>query len=148
MLSIRDGEAIERALRSNIDHRTKALLRLRRMQLAKDQPEEDIAELAHFAIVQPGDTPAHLENAIGFSIFQNPADGSRLGDPDFTPGWEWMQDHGFAYELCFIMDDSGFGHVVIIPKMKRIAGDFLDFCRQHASEHASSLMVRPRTLPR
>jgi hypothetical protein len=131
MLSITNGEALSRALTAPIDDRLKRLLMLRRDQLGGD-----ITDQAHFAVVQPADAAADLERTIGFSIFQNPADGSRLGDPDFAPGWEWIQDHGFAYELCFIMDDSGFGHVVIIPKTKSIAPDLLNICQQYAPEHA------------
>jgi hypothetical protein len=131
MLSISNGEALKRALNSPIDGQLKQLLRLRRDQLGGD-----ITDQVHFAIVQPADTAADLERTIGFSVFQNPADGSRVGEPDFAPGWEWIEDHGFAYELCFIMDDSGFGHVVIIPKEQGVDPELLDFCRQYASEHA------------
>jgi hypothetical protein len=136
MLSISDGAALNRVLISNLDKRLKMLLHLRCTQLQADQPGEDIAELVHFVVVQPGDTPTDLEQTIGFSIFQNAADGSRLGDADFSPGWEWMQDHGFAYELCFIMDDSGFGHVVIIPKQQGVDVTLLDFCQHYASANA------------
>jgi hypothetical protein len=131
MLSIADGEALTRALTSTLDDRIKRLLELRRDQLGGD-----ITDQAHFAIVQPADTAADLERTIGFSIFRNPADGSRSGDPDFTPGWEWIEDHGFAYELCFIMDDSGFGHVVIVPKADAIDRSIIDLCATYASEHA------------
>jgi hypothetical protein len=131
MLSITDGEALKRALRSDIDHRIKELLRLRARQLSKGAPGESLAELARFAVVEPGDKPADLERAIGFSVFRNPADGSRLGDLEFTPGWEWIEDHGFAWELCYIMDDSGFGHIVIIPK-DEVDGSLLNLCATHA----------------
>jgi hypothetical protein len=131
MLTIRDGEALTRALRSDIDHRLKELLRRRATQLGGD-----IADQAHFAIVQPSDTPDDLERAIGFSVFRNPADGSRLGEPDFSPGWEWIEDHGFAFELCYIMDDSGFGHVAIVPKADGIAAELLNLCRTYAPERA------------
>lgn len=131
MLSIKDGEALSRALSSPIDRRIKRLLALRR-----DQLSDDITDQVHFAIVQSADTAADVERTIGFSIFQNPADGSRFGEPDWTPGWEWIENHGFAYELCFIMDDSGFGHVVIIPKELGIATELLSFCQEYASEHA------------
>ena len=136
MLTITDGEALARALRSDIDHRTKSLLRLRARQLQKDAPEEDIGDLAHFAIVQPADTPSDLERAIGFSVFVNPADGSRQGEPDWQPGWEWIEDHGFAWELCFIMDDSGFAHVVIVPKEPGIDPSLLNLCATHSPAHA------------
>lgn len=131
MLSITDGEALSRALNSPIDCRLKQLLTLRRDQLGGD-----INDMAHFAIVQPADTAADLEQTISFSIFQNPADGSCQGEPDFSPGWEWIQDHGFAYELCFIMDDSGFGHVVIIPKQQGVDPELLNLCQQYASATA------------
>jgi len=130
MLSICDGETLSSALRSDINHQIKHLLRQRSQQLG------GIDDQVHFAIVERGDTPTDLEQTIGFSIFHNPADGSRLGDPEFTPGWEWIADHGFAYELCFIFDDSGFAHVVIVPKDERINSDLTSFCKQYAAELA------------
>jgi hypothetical protein len=136
MLSINDGEALTRALRSDLDQKVKALLRLRARQLTKDAPDEDLAELVHFAVVQPGDTPADLERVIGFSVLQNPADGSWMGDPHWTPGWEWLEDHGFAYEFCFIMDDSGFGHVVIVPNADGVDPSLLSLCATYAHAHA------------
>ena len=136
MLSIDSQQALNRALRSDIDHRTKALLRLRARQLTKDAPDENLADLARFAIVQPGDSAADLERAIGFDVFQNPADGSRLGELDWQPGWEWLTDHGFAYEMCFIMDDSGFGHVIIVPRAKGIDPALTSLCATYAPEHA------------
>lgn len=136
MLSIRDGGALALALRSDLDHRTKALLRLRARQLTRDAPDEHLADLARFAIVQTGDAAADLERAIGFDVFRNPADGSFHGEPGWTPGWEWLEDHGFAYELCFVMDDSGFGHVVIIPKEQGVDPSLLNLCAAHAPAHA------------
>ena len=133
MLSITDGGSLSRALRSPIDPRLRRLLRKRRDQLGRDYPLE---ELAQFVAIEVGDTPADLERTIGFSIFQNPADGSRHGDLDFTPGTEWIQDHGFAYELCFIMDDSGFGYVVIVPKADGVDPKLLEFCAMYAAEDA------------
>jgi hypothetical protein len=137
MLSITDGEALTRALRSDIDHRIKELLRLRARQLARDAPDEDLADLAHFAVVQPGDTPADLERAIGFDVFVNPGDGSRPGDPSWTgPGWEWIEDHGWGFEAAWILDDSGFGHVVIVPKADGIDASLLNLCATYAPAHA------------
>lgn len=131
MLLVADGEALRRALSSPLDQRIKRLLVLRREQLGGD-----ITDQAHFAIVQPADTAPDLERMIGFSIFRNPADGSSVGDPEFTPGWEWMRDHGWGWEQAWIMDDSGFAHVVIIPKEQGVDPQLLNFCQQYASEHA------------
>lgn len=131
MLSIRDGEALSCALRSDIDRHIKRLLRLRSQQLGGD-----IADQAHFAIVQSGDTPADLERAIGFSVSRNPADGTRFGQPEFTPGWEWIEDHGFAWEMCFIFTDDGFAHVVIVPKDEGVDPWLRSLCDTYSAEHA------------
>jgi hypothetical protein len=111
MLSITDGGSLARALNLPIDRQLKALLKLRREQLAEF---DDLSEIARFIIVQPGDSLDALERELGFSVFRNPVDGRLFGDPEFTPGWEWIADHGYCFELVFIYDDSGFGHVVLV----------------------------------
>ena len=131
MLSIKDGEALSRALASPIGQQMKQLLQLRCAQLGGD-----ISDLAHFAIVEPSDTPVDLEQIIGFSVFQNLVDGTHFGAPYWSPSWEWLADHGFCFEMVFIMDDSGFGHVVIIPNEQGIAPTLIDLCRTFASEDA------------
>jgi hypothetical protein len=131
MLSISDGEALKCALRSPIDDRLKRLLTLRRDQLGGD-----ITDQAHFAVVEPNDAAADLERTLGFSVFENPVDGGRFGEPDWTPGWEWIEDHGYAYELCFIMDDSGFGHVVMIPKAQGVDAELIRLCSTYSSVQA------------
>ena len=125
MLSITDGWSLGRALRASIDARVKHLLLTRRNQLG-------VSDQAHFVLVQPGDTPTRLELLLSFSVFQNLADGSQFGEPDFTPGWEWIEDHGFAYELVFILDDSGFAHVVIVQKANGIDTQLLALCEAYA----------------
>ena len=65
-------------------------------------------------IVQPGDSFVALEHELGFSVFINPLDKSHSGEPNFSPGWEWLADHGHCFEIAFILDDSGFAHVVLI----------------------------------
>lgn len=131
MLFIKDGGALARALTLRIDDRVKHLLVKRREQLGGD-----ITDQAHFVVVEAGDTLADLEQHLGFSVFQNAADGSLLGAPDFTPGWEWIEDRGFAYELVFIFDDSGFAHVVIVEKADGVNARLLELCATYASEHA------------
>ena len=129
MLSITDGGSLARALKSPIDARVKRLLTTRRNQLGLDKIDQ-----AHFVLVQPGDTPTQLQLLLSFSVFQNLGDGSKFGDPDFTPGWEWIEDHGFAYELVFILDDSGYAHVVVLPKSEGIDEQLTALCEAYANE--------------
>ena len=130
MLTITDGGSLSRALSSPIDPRLKRLLRNRIQQLNV----EDLSTAARFVIVQPGDTITDLDQALGFSILKNVADGSRFGDPDFTPGWEWIEDHGFCHELVFILTDDGYAHVVFVQRESGINADLLNFCATYAEE--------------
>jgi len=102
MLTITDGGSLTRAHNTSIDLRLKRLLIERRDQLGGD-----IVDLARFIVVQPGDGLDALETALGFSILENQTDGRRFGNPDFSPSWEWLADHGHCFELVFIFDDSG-----------------------------------------
>ena len=130
MISVRDEASLSRALELPIDDRLKRLLRERRTQLGYDF---DLTELAHFLIVQPHDEQFAIEQALGFSMLVNQVDGSHFGDPDFSPSSEWIADHGFSYEAAFVFDDSGYGHVVLVPKLPAVNADLIAFCAQYAS---------------
>jgi hypothetical protein len=131
MLSIADGEALTRALTSPLDHDLRRLLTTRRDQLGGD-----IAGIALFVVMQPGDTSADLDQVLGFSVYQNFIDGSHFGEPDFTPLSEWVVDHGWGFETAYVFADSGFAHVLIVPKQKGIEPALIELCRTFASEHA------------
>jgi len=128
MLTI-DGGSHARALKLPINPRLKQLLIERRDQLGGD-----IKDKARFVIVQPGDTLNDLEAKLSFSVFQNPGDGTRFGDPDFTPGWEWIEDHGHCFELVFIFDDSGFAHVVLIENSHGVDPELLKLCGLYVTD--------------
>ena len=133
MLSITDGGSLARALRLPIDAQLKRLLAQRRDQLSEFT---DLSEIARFVIVQPGDSIGALESELGFSVFRNPVDGRRFGNPEFSPGWEWIADHGYCFEVVFIYDDSGFGHVLIVPKMPAVNAELIALCTQYATTEA------------
>src|SRR5690349_21651626 len=97
MLTIADGEALSRALRSEIDHHIKRLLRLRGEQLSGDLTDVAIA------IAEAGDTPADIQRVTGLALF-----GRLALAPD------WVEDHGFAAEVAFDLTQS-FTQVLIIP---------------------------------
>ena len=130
MISVRDEESLSRALELPIEDRLKCLLRKRRTQLGYDF---DLSELAHFLIVQPADDLCAIEQALGFSILVNQVDGSRFGDTDFSPSSEWIADHGFCFEAVFIFCDSGFGHVLLVPKLPAVDAELIAFCTHYAS---------------
>lgn len=128
MLIVTNEHSLSHALGSSIDPRLKQLLLDRIQQLEV----EELSTAARFVIVQPGDTIVDVDRGLGFSIMQNPGDGTRYGDPDFTPGWEWIEDHGFAFELVFIFTDDGFAHVVFVPIEPSIDANLLNLCATYA----------------
>ncbi len=129
MLTITDGVSLARALRMPLDPGIKRLLRLRCKQLGGDTTGQ-----VRFVIFQPGDTLDQLDRQLSFSVFQNAGDGSRIGELDFTPGWEWIEDHGHFFELVFIFDDSGFAHVVLIENSQGVDPELLSLCRVYAGD--------------
>lgn len=68
---VNDWRTLSRALSSSIDPRLKQLLADRVRQL----DVEGLSTAARFVIVQPGDTIADADQALGFCILQNLADG-------------------------------------------------------------------------
>ena len=114
MLSINDGVSLTRALQSSLDERIKRLLADRCEQLGGD-----ITDQARFIIVQPSDTAEELEREVGLPM---------LSDPCF----EWVLDHGFAYEAPIILTDDGYAHVVIVEKASSANAELMALCAAHA----------------
>ena len=114
MISIRDSQSMEFALSCPLDPQLRMLL-LKRLDMLSEFSNFDLSELAHFVIVEPGDTIDAIEKELGFSPFVNFVDGARYPDPDFTPSWEWLIDHGNWFEVVFALSDSGFGINLLVP---------------------------------
>lgn len=79
----------------------------------------DLGELAHFLIVQPGDTVEAIEAALGFSPTMQ--------------GAEAVTDHGGWVEAVFVLSDDGFGWVLVVPNTPAIPSELLQL--MHCSEH-------------
>lgn len=104
MLKLTDRAAVKAALTDpGIDPELRALLGLRVWQL-DDARHQPLGETVQFVVVQPGDTPATIHDAVGFPITWDQAD---------QPGWEWMEDHGAWFELAYVLTDD-LGLVVFV----------------------------------
>ncbi len=84
--------------------------------------------------MQPGDSMTALERELGFSVFANQVDGSEFCDPEFSPGWEWLADHGHCFEMVFVMTDDGFAHVALIENSQGVDPELLQLCTVYAIE--------------
>ena len=136
MLSIRSTDAMTRALDLPLDITLRALL-LRRMSQLTEYDDYDLGELAHFLVVQEGDTAIEVEAELGFPVLTNFVDGRRFGDPEFTPSWEWLEDHGGWFELVFVLTDDGFGWVLFIEDRAGADPELLELCHAYRAKEAS-----------
>lgn len=104
MLSLTDRDAVTAALTDpNLDPHLRALVGLRAWQLdvERDRPLSDIVQ---FVVVQPGDTPEVIHEAVGFPITWELAD---------QPSFEWIEDHGAWFEIAYVLTDD-FGMLVFV----------------------------------
>jgi hypothetical protein len=131
MLSFTTRAAVEAAVADPaLDPQLRTLLAARALQLEDDtEPGVELGDLAHFHIAQPGDEMAAVNAAIGFPVDANLVDGVRFGDPEFTPSWEWIEDHGGWFEAAFVLSDDGFGHVLLVLDRPDIDPRLLALCR-------------------
>ena len=130
MLTITDVASLSRALAYPLDAEVARLLLERQRQLGGN-----LHDIARFIVIQPFDRPRSVAKAVGFSLFENPVDGTRWREPDYTPAFEFIEDHGFAYELTMEFT-SDFTNAFFIEKAPGVHPDFLDFCRHYAPHHA------------
>lgn len=90
-------------------------------------------ELGLFVLVEPGDTVVDIEQASGVWITAGLFGDSRYGDPDFAPCFEFLERHvGHCFELVEIMNDAGYGVIVIVPEVDGIDDELMRFCHQYA----------------
>lgn len=114
MIVIKSSAAMARALASPIDANLKTLLALRRDQLL-DHDGDELGGLAHFVVVEPGDTLAAIEGVAGVALGINLVGGTRYGDPSFTDNFEFVEQHGDWFEAVTILSDDGFSVVLLVP---------------------------------
>jgi hypothetical protein len=97
VLKLTDRDAITAALTDlTLDPDIRALIGLRAWQLDDDRTRP-LAEIVHFVVVQPGDTPEVINAAAGFPITWELAD---------QPSFEWLEDHGSWFELAYVLTDD------------------------------------------
>ena len=131
MLSIRNSADMDRALVSLLDPALRRLLTLRRDQLAEDGL--DLDEIVHIIVVRPGDTLAEVEAEAGVAIATNLVDGSRLGDPEFEPLFEYVTRKDGFLEAVMILSDDGFGLVLFVPDTIDVDPAISLLLRRHAA---------------
>jgi hypothetical protein len=96
----------------------------------------DLAALGYFVIVEAGDSIDTIDAQLGFFILANRWTGVRFGQPGFDPSFEFVEEFSGCFELVYILDQSGFGIEVFVPKTPGIDSDLLMMCQRYATSGA------------
>ena len=127
MIVLRDHQQLTQVAQPEIED----FLRQRFHDICDPDPY-DPDEHGFFILIEPGDTSEQIELDTGYSLLKSLFNGSEYGDPDFTPDFEYLEDHGRFYEAVYIFTDSGFAVVMIVPKEEGIDFRILALCAEFA----------------
>ena len=128
MIVLRDPQQLAQVVQPEI----KAFLRRRFHDICDPEPY-DPDEHGFFILVEPGDTSDRIESATGYSLLKSLFNNTVYGDPDFSPDFEYLEDHGGFFEAVFIFTDGGFAVVMIVPKEESIDAGILSLCNEFAT---------------
>ena len=132
MITIYDSADMARVLSGPIDPDLKTIL-LGRLELLADFSEWDLSDLAHFIIVEHGDSNEAFEKELGLSPFVNLVDGARYPDAAFVPSFEFCIARKGYFDLTFCRSDAGLANCLLVPNRDDIEPTLLEFCRLYAT---------------
>jgi hypothetical protein len=92
----------------------------KRIEELSEYADYDLAELVHIFVVEPGDTLADLNAALGFVVADRPVDA--------------IDSHPGVVELTYVTTDEGFGVVVYVPNSPDIDPRLLEVCATRSTE--------------
>ena len=92
----------------------------------------DSNELGYFLVVEAGDTIEAIQAQVGFNILQNRFTGIRFNATGYTPSFEFIEEFPACYDMVFVLDDTGIGVEIFVPKEEGIDPDLIAMCRMYA----------------
>jgi hypothetical protein len=104
----------------------------RRIRDLTESGDYELADLAFFIVVEPGDPLSALDAQLGFPVLCNRWDGTRYDEPAFTRSWEILEESAGCFEIVFVLSDDGFGVEIFVPKCEGIDPDLLAMCARFA----------------
>ena len=90
----------------------------------QDAASLGLADLTHILVIEPGDSEADINEAIGFSPLVSRLDGVR-----HQPDWDWVEKHEGYFELVYTVSNDGFAFLVFVQDAPGILPDLLTLCR-------------------
>lgn len=92
----------------------------------------DTQAIGFFVVVEAGNAIEAISAIVGFNLLQNRFTGIRFDATGFTPSFEFIEEFPACYDMVFVLDDSGFGIELFVPKEEGIDTDLLAMCRMFA----------------
>ncbi len=92
----------------------------------------DSSELGYFLVVEAGDTIEAIQTQVGFDILRNRFTGIPFNATGFTPSFEFIEEFPACYDMVFVLDDTGIGIELFVPKERGIDPDLIAMCRMYA----------------
>ena len=92
----------------------------------------DSNELGYFLVVESSDTLEALSAQLDFDILRNRFTGIRFNATGFTPSFEFIEEFPACYDMVFVLDDTGIGVEIFVPKEEGIDSDLIAMCRMYA----------------
>ena len=132
MITIYDSADMARVMSGPIDPDLKAIL-LGRLELLADFSEWDLADLAHFIIVEPGDSIDAIAHELGINPLVNIVDNAHYPQPSFEPSFEFCIVRIGYFDLTFALCDSGLGLCLLVPDREGVVPQLLELCREYAT---------------
>ena len=126
MIVVRDHSSTQEIKHSHI----KQLVRQRINDLGGESFDSN--ELGYFLVVESSDTLEALSAQLGFDMLHNRFTGIRFDATDFTPSFEFIEEFPACYDMVFVLDDTGIGVEIFVPKEEGIDPDLIAMCRMYA----------------
>ena len=92
----------------------------------------DSNELGYFLVVEAGDTIEAIQAQLGFDLLRNRFTGIPFNATGFTPSFEFIEEFPACYDMVFVLDDTGIGIELFVPKKEGINSDLTAMCRMFA----------------
>ena len=118
---LRHAPEVSAFIQTYPDQAISALVQRRLSELLADD-DSPMEQLVFFVVPDSGETIQQLVEAIGTDLLT----------VDGCPLWEFIEEHLSCYEFVIVLDDSGFGAEVFLPKTGMDA-DLLALCQLHAT---------------
>ena len=115
----------------------RAFLAQRIAHMVMDWAPDLWPDFGQLLVLESGDDPAIVETAGCLRLTCSPFGAARLGDPGFTPLWDFVDDHGSFYEVATIITDAGGFFLIAIPKGIGTSAALLRLCEQLSIRQAA-----------